>query len=172
MARYYRKRRIYKKSKARWSSRITNINDQQTVPANGQLFFGRALATNPAQEVTTISQKYTVKNVWMQFNLESNLEGSSVDNTQIFVLYIPQGYTATANTPYEHPEWIMAYRYIGTPTASNQPGYGPLIVKSRLARTLDTGDEIKWMLLGVNSSAGNAQTVNIRGIIRFNTKAN
>lgn len=168
--RFYR-RRFYRKGN-RWSSRIVNLNDQQTVPANTSIFFGRALATNPAQEISTISQKYTVKNVFMQFNIESNLELSSVDNLQLFIMYIPQGYSASASTPYDHPEWIMAQRYIGTPTASNNPGYGPLSVRTRLSRTLDTGDEIRWMLLGYNSSSGSPQTINIRGIVRFNTKAN
>lgn len=171
MAKYRRYRRFYRR-KAKWSSRISYLNDQQTVPANQSFFLSRDLATNPAQSTTTVSQKYTVKNIRMQFNLEGEPSGNSVGGVRVFVMFIPQGFTTSATTPEEHPEWIMAYRYVGDPSPSNAPGYGPINVFTRLARTLDTGDRIVWLVTGQNDSSSTANILRIRGLVKYNTKAN
>lgn len=174
MARY-RRRRYYRRSKGKWSTRITNINDQQTVSQEAEVFFSRAIATNPAQSDNTVSQRYTVKNVWMQFTLEQYTSASSVttnylQNMQVFIVYIPQGFTVTSSTVYEHPEWVMAQKFVGVPLTGDNPGYSPISVRTRLARKLDTGDKIVFIVQGSNPRG--TTTVNISGIVRFNTKAN
>lgn len=171
MARKYYRRRFYRK-RGRWSSRIYNLQDQQTVGALGTLLVKRDLATNPQQNNGTVSQKYTVKNVYLQFTVSVPDEISYISNCQMYVMFIPQGISEDSNTPFNHLEWIMAYRYIGLPVSPNNPGYAPIVIRSRLSRNLDTGDRIIFMLYGNNNSSTSNQTVNLRGIVRFNTKAN
>lgn len=172
MARFRRYRKYTRRSHVKWSSRITNITTSQNVSQQQELFISNTLATNPAQQTSSISQKFTVKNVWMQFNIESQNETlNNLDNLQLFIMYVPQGYSLSSSMPYDHPEWIMAQKFIGTAINFNNPGYGPLSVSTRLARTLDTGDSIKWVLLGANNS-NSSGSVSLKGICRYNTKAN
>ena len=178
MARYYRYRKYTRRFRRKtWSSRITNIDASQLVTGGNNLLYYKNLAVNPAQSDDTISQRYTVKNVFLQFPLEHtgtqyNSE-NSMENCQSFILYLPQGRTVSESTPYDHPEWIMASKHIGLPLDNNSPGYPPLTMRTRLARKLDTGDKIVFLLIGRNS-AGTGETVQVRltGIARFNTKAN
>ena len=175
MAKYYR-RRIYKRVKAKtWSSRIQNLDITQSVQPSTNFFIFRNLATNPVQSADSVSNKFTVKNIWVNFTVENLLVGNNlVENLQAFVMFIPQGFTLSEDTPYEHPEWIMASKHIGIPLDQNSPGYSPLSIRTRLARKLDTGDKVVFVLLGSNTGTGTGGNASIRltGIIRYNTKAN
>lgn len=176
MARYTRYRKYSRRYRSkRWSSRITNLDITQQVSGSENFFVFRNLATNPAQDNDTISQRFTVKNIRCNFCIESKITGtdstSYFENVQAFVLYVPQGYTLSTSTPYEHPEWIMASKHIGIPLASNNPGYSPLYMSTRLARKLDTGDKVVFVVQGSNSN-NFAATARLTGIIRYNTKAN
>jgi len=178
MARYQRYRKYSRRRFGkRWSTRLSSINVTQLVAANQQFFVFRTLATNPAQDDNTVSQRFTVKNVNVQVNIEDAASSgtttpSIVENLQHYILYIPQGYTLTADTPFEHPEWIMAYRFIGSPVSDTNPGYAPLRISTRLSRKLDTGDRIVYLLIGSNQSTGVSSTIYVSGLVKLNTKAN
>lgn len=178
MARYRRRYRKFRKS-GRWSTRLTAINVTQLTNGGSGFFIFRTLATNPAQDDNTVSQRFTVKNVNCQVNIEWQVAGSSpsnganVENLQHYILYIPQGFTLSENTPFEHPEWIMAHRLLGSPQNDDNPGYLPSRISTRLARKLDTGDRIVYLLLGSNTGAsGTNTTIRVDGLIKLNTKAN
>lgn len=178
MAKYARYRKYSRRRYGKhWSTRLSSINVTQAV-APGQTFFVyRTLATNPAQDDNTVSQRFTVKNVNVQVNIEtpstSSATGVYIENLQHYILYIPQGYTLTAETPYEHPEWIMTHRFIGSPTGDSNPGYAPLRISTRLARKLDTGDRIVYVLIGSHTaSAGDQASIYVSGLVKLNTKAN
>lgn len=181
MARYRRRRLTYRRKRHSWSTRIFNFSGAQSVAQGQQYIIYYNLCQNPAQTNDTISQKYTVKNIDISVELESEDTNGQlyINNLQYFVCFIPQGYVPTgvpsayADVPYNHPEWIMAHRYIGTPTNRQDPGYAPTRIRSRLSRNLDTGDRIVLIILGNNTSTqANSYTVNYRGITKFNTKAN
>lgn len=174
-------KKIIKKyyKKADWSSNISNFSFNQIINANTQFDITVDLCENPVQDVSRVSQKFTVKNMNLQFMLEGDRNevsqtdphNNSIENLQMYILYIPQGFTITSNTPFEHPEWIMAYRFIGIPVEQNRPGYSSLRIRSRLARKLDTGDKVKLLLLGQNT--GTVSTpIKGNGLLRYNTKAN
>lgn len=171
-----RYRRYYKR-KGRWSSNITNFSFNRTIASNDSFSIAVPLTENTPQIVSGVSQKYTVKNVNLQFMLEGgvnasdNTQNNSIENLQLYVLFIPQGYIVTGDTPFQHPEWIMAYRFVGIPVEQNRPGYSSLSIRSSLARKLDTGDGITLLLLGSNASTINTPLKG-NGILRFNTKAN
>jgi hypothetical protein len=173
MARY-RKRRFYRR-KGKWSTRLTNISVSQLVGPGVALFIYRTLATNPAQDDNTVSQRFTVKNVNAQVELSATGDALTyLNQLQHYILFVPQGYQLTENTPYEHPEWIMAHRFIGTPVNTLNPGYAPLRISTRLARKLDTGDRVIYLLIGRNTAGEGGPTVNAEcdGIVKLNTKAN
>lgn len=173
MARYYRYRKYSRRFRRKnWSSRITNLDITQSV-AGGQTFqVYRTLATNPAQSEDSVSNKFTIKNIKCNFIIEAGDNGQYLENLQAFVLFVPQGFTFNASTPYEHPEWIMASKHIGVALAANNPGYSPLYMSTRLARKLDTGDRIVFVVQGVNTYQTQSASARLTGIIRYNTKAN
>ena len=165
----YRRRRYYRKS---WSTRLTSINVSQLVAPGTPVLIYRTLATNPAQDDNTVSQRFTVKNVNVQVEVTHENNADRINLAQHYILYIPQGYTLSADTPYDHPEWIMAHRFIGGPVSTSDPGYAPLRISTRLARKLDTGDRIVYLFLATNTSTTAQSTIQLNGLVKLNTKAN
>lgn len=183
MARYTRYRRYSRRFRRKgiWSSRITNFTGSQSATAGNQFVIYQNLTTNPSQSEDSVSIKYTVKNINAAIQLESS-GTASVENLQAYVMYIPQGYIPTgvpgayADAPYQHPEWIMAHRFIGSAQydATNiavQPGFPALRLSSRLSRKLDTGDRIVLIILGSNTATSSV-TLDYQGLVKYNTKAN
>ena len=182
MARTKRVQRYYKKQN--WSTRLQNFSGAQSVAANTQVILYTNLCTNPAQTDSTVSNKYTVKNVCVDFEIaKDDLTSSTgqsdwLENFQFYIMYIPQGYIPTGtpsaykDVPFDHPEWIMAYRYTGPPMADSSTSYPPIRVKTRLARKLDTGDRIVLIVLGLNTSTSATAYLTYRGLVKYNTKAN
>ena len=140
-----RYRRYSRRRRGTWSCRINNVAGEQSAGASEQYIIYYNLCTNPTQSDTTVSNKYTIKNINCQLQLESSA-AFAVENLQAYVVYIPQGFVPTgvpsayADIPFQHPEWIMAYRFYGSAqqdneTAANcQPGFPALRLSSRLAR--------------------------------------
>ena len=182
MARTKRVQRYYKKQN--WSTRLSNFSGAQSVAANTQVILYTNLCTNPAQTDSTVSNKYTVKNVCVDFEIAkddlttSTGQSDWLENFQFYICFIPQGYIPTgvpsayADVPFNHPEWIMAYRYIGPPLADSSTSYPPIRVKSRLARKLDTGDRVVLIVLGMNTHTSTSAQIAYRGLVKYNTKAN
>lgn len=177
MARYRRYRKYSRRNRKTWSTRLNNFSGQQSAAPQSNYVIYTNLCQNPAQDVNTVSQLYTVKNI----NCQVNLWGSSaINNLQAYVMYVPQGYIPTGvpsaygSLPYDHPEWIMAHRFIGRPQATNSGVTEQLRLFSRLARKLDTGDRIVMIILGTNTTAsgGSSVTLAYDGLVKFNTKAN
>ena len=175
-------RRKYWKRKGRWSANISRINQSESV-SGGTTYTGIYLCSNPAQSYNSVSQQYTVKNIEISLELELAQESSTgvsstqIEDLQYFVMYVPQGMSPTHSYPIEHPEYIMAYRYKGSPLietndSSNDNPLYPVFIKSRMARRLQTGDKI--LLLVCWNTQGNfpVGTLNARGIVRWWTKAN
>lgn len=166
-----RYRRFYKR-KGKWSTRLTNINVTQQVNGGIQFFVFRTLATNPVQDDNTVSQRFTVKNVQCQIEIQqTGGEQAGINFCQQYILFIPQGYQLTADTPYEHPEWIMAHRYLGSPVENDTPYFPAQRFTTRLARKLDTGDRVVYLFSGTNTSQSQS-TINVNGVVKLNTKAN
>lgn len=175
MAKYRRYRKYTRRNRKTWSTRLTNISVSQLTTAGVPFFIYRTLATNPAQDDNTVSQRFTVKNVHAQVNIElTDGLNTVVENLQHYIMYVPQGYTLNESTPYDHPEWIMAHRFLGSPLPDANNYYPPQTLFSRLARKLDTGDRVVYLLLGSNtgSGSGNNATIYVNGIVKLNTKAN
>ena len=181
MAKYYRTRK-YSRSYRRksWSSRITNIRGSQSAAANQNIVIYYDLCKNPDQSESSVSNKFTVKNIHLQLDLayyqSANSSPEYIENLQAYIVYIPQGYAGEApsdyaNIPFAHPEWIMTYRYIGS-CQPDTPSYPALRMFSRLSRKLDTGDRVTLIILGNNTSTSVSSGITYQGLVKYNTKAN
>lgn len=180
MAKRSYKKRYYRR-KGRWSANIKTItNNTINIPANSTFYGTQDLCTNPAQTDSTVSQQYTVKNIELTFELEMNNvnAAANVESLVGYIMYVPQGYTITETIPGTHPEWIMAYKFIGSPTiddtSNNYPIQNPRLpvrLKTRMARRLQTGDKIIFIITG-SSSATSTSQLTVNGLIRWWTKAN
>ena len=175
-------RRKYWKRKGRWSANIKTFTDDNfSVLPNGFSTLTSDLCLNPTQNINTVSQQYTVKNIELSFEIDYASSSSvlvNIESLTCYIVYIPQGYGVTDNTINQHPEWIMAYRFLGSPntevdsnTAYVNPGRNPVRVKSRMARRLQTGDKIVLLIQGYNSGS-TALQLKLNGIVRWWTKAN
>lgn len=181
MARY-RKRRYYRK-KGRWSANIKTLTNS-TIEATSGTFYGATdLCQNPVQVDTTVSQQYTVKNVEVSFEIDfpngqsSALGGLNIEGLTSYIMFVPQGMTVTETYPNTHPEYIMAYKFYGSPnyeftsTDIVNPGRNSVRVKTRLSRRLQTGDKIILLIVG-NNGGNNTINLEYNGIVRWWTKAN
>lgn len=165
------RRRFYKKGQ--WSANIQEFSSTNNVNP-GIFILDSTLATNPSQNVLGVSQKYTVKNIEISFILKSDTiqNITALDDLAVYIMFVPQGMTITNSINTDHPEYIMAYKFYGTGFADNgSQNYQPIKVKSRLSRTLNTGDKLICLIKGKNSLTTN-NSLQISGITRWWTKAN
>lgn len=173
-----RRYRKYYRHKGRWSSNIREYADTLVIAPTGVFYNASTLTTNPAQDSNTVSQQYTVKNVECTFELlASSLESASfIDAITAYIVYVPQGMNITNDYISQHPEYIMAYRYLGSPqvesSSVNTLYKNPIKVRTRLARRLQTGDSIRLLLIGYNEAGSGTVTMKLSGIVRWWTKAN
>lgn len=171
MARRRYRRRYYKKT--RWSANLTNIIGNVITAEPSTSFQNNiVLCYNPIQSQQTVSQKFTVKNVEFNGVYEAgSSSATTIENFCAYIMFVPQGMNVTANYETQHPEYIMAMKYFGSPSNDGQQQYQPFKVRTRLARTLDTGDSVILYLKGTN--VGTTQ-VNLEysGVVRWWTKAN
>lgn len=172
---YYRKR-FFKRSSGRWSSNIKTITNRHLSATPGSFFGSIDLCTNPNQLDSTVSQKYTVKNIEFAFTSDNQYSSNEnlIDALTGYIMYVPEGYAVTETLPSLHPEWIMAYKFYGKGGISDTSSQyvRPLSIKTRLSRRLNTGDKVILLLTGNNSSTQAIQELQINGIIRWWTKAN
>lgn len=176
MARAKRTRRRYKRAK--WSANIQEINNV-TIPADsGQWAGTTTLVTNPVQSTLGVSSIYTVKNFDINFTIETRLTGSDLNDLEAitaYIMFVPQGMNVSETYNLDHPEYIMNYKYLGSPpgstTTSELQQFQPYKVRTRLSRKLNTGDSVILFLKGTNTGA-NQVNILLSGLIRWWTKAN
>ena len=176
-----RRYRRYRRARGKWAANIQRISGSGTVSANSPFVDYVTIAQNPEQEDTAVSQIFRVKNIEIACQLESAYP--QIENIEYYIMYVPEGYPLPEDRslPIKHPEWIMAYKFIGngtnsfgstssSPYVSNENAQVPK-VKTRLTRKLQTGDQIVFIICGVNNSTSNSSIV-YNGLLRWWTKAN
>lgn len=169
-------RRYYRRRSGRWAPNIVKISNTNNADV-GEFFNAEELARNPAQTSTGVSQAFTCKNFEITFTLETESPTSnilSLESITAYIMYVPQGMNVTSSYYAEHPEYIMAYKFIGSPQydgAATGQQYQPFKIKTRLSRKLQTGDSVILFIQGSNDSQ-NIVPYNIDGIVRWWSKAN
>lgn len=183
MARF-RKRRYYKR-KGRWSANIKTLTNQDiNIQQSGSFYATQDLCVNPVQNDATVSQQYTVKNIELSYEIEDthdSIAANVIESICVYIMFVPQGMTVTETYPNTHPEYIMAYRFLGSPNVNRgyeggnntnpNPGRLPSKIKTRMARRLQTGDKVIFLLVGYNNSTS-ANQLKVNGLVRWWTKAN
>lgn len=171
-----RRYRRYRRRSGRWSANIQEVSNLVGAPP-GQFYTNETILLNPPQSPSLVTQTYTVKNIEISFNIdnESNSSGSlqSIEAISAYIMYVPQGMTVTIDYNLQHPEYIMAYKYLGSPAYDfNGQQYQPFKVRTRLARKLQSGDNVVLFLKGINQSGTDTIPLRISGLVRWWTKAN
>lgn len=176
-----RRYRRYRRSKSKWCSNIQEVDSEVYAAASGINYGSITLVSNPVQLQTAVSQIYTVKNVECSFTFSSagNTPVYSLEDLAVYIMYVPQGMNITTDYNTQHPEYIMAYKYIGSPTVEygtstafqGSQNYQPVKIKTRLSRKLNTGDQVIlfWKLRNQYNDTLNYE---LGGLIRWWTKAN
>ena len=177
MPKYRRCRRRFRR-KGRWSCNIKQIVNNTITATEGSFFADLTLCENPQQLDNTVSQQYTCKNVELSYEIETPSNPGIIESLTAYILFVPQGFVITETLPSTHPEWIMAYRFLGSPNSElasgsfyQNPGRLPTKIKTRLSRRLQTGDKIILLVTGNNETTTSINLV-INGLLRWWTKAN
>lgn len=160
--------------KGRWSANISEIQNTQITASPQKFSATTTLTTNPVQSNNTVSQIYTVKNFEISFTMDigSSSTSSYIESLAFYIMFVPQGMNVGEDYNLQHPEYIMAYRYYGSPlqdASSNE--VVPFRLKTRMARRLNTGDSIILFIAGYNEYSS-AQQLKLNGLIRWWTKTN
>ena len=167
--RYYRRR--YKK--ARWSANIADIPPETNTLSAGPGYASNTatLVTNPVQTNLTTSTVYTVKNIEGTFTIETTSDDLLLEDFTVYLMYVPQGMNVSNDYNVQHPEYIMAYKFIGSPSPDSPQQFQPLRIKTRLARNLQTGDSIILFIKAYNQTT-TTRNYSLQGVVRWWTKAN
>lgn len=182
MARYRRYRKYSRRGRGtRWAPNIVKISSRNNATV-GEFYNIETLAENPIQQNTGVSQTFTVKNFEITFTIEpsSNLAYSVLESMTAYIMFVPQGMNITSSYYAEHPEYILAYKYLGSPQGTMVAGAGnilesqqfqPIKIRTRLSRKLQTGDSVILFIQGSNKDS-DVSNYNIDGIVRWWSKAN
>lgn len=170
-----RYRRYYRRKSGKWAPNIVKIASTNSATP-GEFYNAETLAINPVQTNTGVSQAFTCKNFEITFSLETETTNTTawLESVTAYIMYVPQGMNVTSAYYAEHPEYIMAYKYLGSPLydATNQgQQFQPFKIRTRLSRKLQTGDSIILYIQGSNENT-NSTPYNIDGVVRWWSKAN
>lgn len=172
-----RRYRRYRRKTGKWSSNIQEIMNTQLSASPGNFSGTTTLATNPAQNTLGVSQIYTCKNFAVDFTIETNTR-NRLEGITAYIMFVPQGMAVTEDYNLSHPEYILNYKYLGSPseTGSNSPDngnqqYQPFRLRTRLSRKLNTGDSVILFIKGLNTHTASLPFY-LSGIVRWWTKAN
>lgn len=178
MARYRRYRKYTRSRRNKWSPNIQEISTTTIqAPGNSTFFQSFTLSFNPTQVNTAVSQIYTVKRIETSFYIDTdNGITASLEDIAAYIMFVPQGMTVTADYNKQHPEYIMAYKFLGSPSQDSGQTvvgqqYQPYKVNTRLSRKLNSGDSVILFIKGNNVSSSST-SFDFHGLIRWWTKAN
>jgi len=183
--RSYRQRRRFRRG-TKWSANLQEISTTTvTAPNNSSFWQSFVLSFNPTQVNTAVSQVFTVKNIEVSFYIDSSTSTSFsyIEDVAAYIMFVPQGMAVTENYNLQHPEYIMAYKFLGSPSSDavngSPPGqqYQPVKVRTRLSRKLQSGDNVILFIKG-NNTYNNPDLpeqflrFDFHGLVRWWTKAN
>lgn len=154
---------------------MSKIHGNGSAPSNSDFMDTVTIAqNNTATSASSITQVFTVKNIEVASQIEADQQaGVRIENIEYYIIFVPQGYGISYSLPEDHPEWIMAYKYVGSAfnySATSTSNAQVPKIKTRLARKLNSGDSIIFMIRGHNYSTSTA--VEYSGLVRWWTKAN
>lgn len=182
MAKFRRYRKYSRRGRAKYAANLQEIGTTSIVfpqgAEDGPWSRSFTLAFNPTQINTAVSQVFTVKNFEVTFEVSTNAltgtVGQYVEDIVAYIMFVPQGMTVTENYNLQHPEYVMAYKFLGSPVADNPTSLAqPARVRTRLSRKLQSGDSVILFLKGNLVGSPTSQiNLEFHGLARWWTKAN
>lgn len=182
MARYRRYRKYTRSRRNKWSPNIQEISTTTIqAPAASTFYQSFTLSFNPTQVNTAVSQTYTVKRIEVSFYIDKDAQNNIeyLEDVAAYIMFVPQGMNVNADYNIQHPEYIMAYQFLGSPAVDFSNTYGtmgqqfqPKKITTRLSRKLNTGDSVILFIKGNNTSTSNSESLDFHGLVRWWTKAN
>lgn len=148
--RYYTRyrTRVYARRR-KWSPTLGQGVLNTRAEQNSAGFAYTVLCSNSTNQGTNapVSTIIKVKNFKCVIDIisQSATSGTGLLRNNFYaIMFVPQGFTITANTPTEHPEWIMVWRTIdfGITSGTALSSSSNLQLSSRLTRNLNSGDQI------------------------------
>jgi len=177
--RSYRRYRRFRRG-TKWSANLQEIGTTSIVAAENSTFWQSfVLSFNPTQVNTAVSQVFTVKNLEVSFYIDSGLTNAlnHIEDVAAYIMFVPQGMNVTETYNTQHPEYIMAYKFLGGPSSDVQSStvgqqYQPTKIRTRLSRKLQSGDNVILFIKGNNTSSSEPLSFQFHGLVRWWTKAN
>lgn len=174
-----RRYRRYRRRAGKWSANLQEINTTSVLaPANSTFYQTFILSFNPTQINTSVSQVFTVKNIEVSFYIDTESNVNDLEDIAAYIMFVPQGMTITENYNLQHPEYIMSYKFLGSPSTDglSTTGFGqqyqPTRVRTRLSRKLQSGDNVVLFIKGNNINTSTSASFTFHGLVRWWTKAN
>lgn len=178
-----RYRRYSRRRTGKYSPNITRLGpNSYNIQPQTRDFQIVTLVENEGYNASRGNNILRVKNVELnvQFETANVAAAYNIESCCGYILFIPEGYSINIDTPIQHPEWIMAYKFFGSPDPELGSITEPQVVSpqrvqritSRLSRNLNTGDRIVFLAEATNVNENNAYGVQFQGLCRWWTKAN
>lgn len=182
MARYRRYRRtIVRAPKKKWGSNMVHINMNVTNSTESTTsgYHAITLAANKTESNAPTPVVVKTGNFKIQGDMQVSA-GTAVNTSPVatmYIVFVPQGmeptsYLAASSLVVNHPEWIMAWRFLesGFSSSAGVLDFERFSFSSRLKRNLNSGDSILAILLVEDLAAGHGCSVT--GMCQFWTCAN
>lgn len=173
-----RRYRRYRTRRGKWAANLQEINTTTVLAPPSSTFYQTfVLSFNPTQINTSVSQVFTVKNLEVSFYIDATLNSNTedIEDVAAYIMFVPQGMTVTENYNLQHPEYIMSYKFLGSPS-TDEGGVGqqyqPTKIRTRLSRKLQSGDNVILFIKGNNTSQSIQRSFAFHGLVRWWTKAN
>lgn len=142
----YRPRAYGKRRK--WSPTLLQASMTLDVPTNIEsavsAFTISVICANSTNQGSAVPVSTIIKVKNFRVNIDITATTNYLRNNFYAIMFLPQGFVPTVNTPVEHPEWIMAWRTHDPTSASVSSAIGirNFQLSSRLTRNLNSGDRI------------------------------
>lgn len=129
------------------------------------------IITVPDDDSTNIPRSMLVGNVQLTTTVEALSNVNSFNNMVIAVMRVPRDTTINSDFIDLHPEWVLAYKYIGSPISiSDAQQFQPVRVSSRKKVRLYSGDSVKLIVQYSKSNTTVPIEYSVEGEIRLRTR--
>lgn len=150
---------------AKWSSHLL-VQPLTFESAAGDFASYQLIAKNSTDTTVPVPNIIKVKNFRVSIDTTAPGTFPNIRYFNVYLMYIPEGITINTDTPKNHPEWILGWRGINDTNTSDQH---TLVITSRLARNLNSGDGIYLVFGGY---AEQAITANFACTTSYVSRAN
>jgi len=152
---------------------MRRINTSFWMPTStGIIADSHDLITVPNDNDAEIPRSMLVGNSQLTTTIEAGLNSDMINDLVVALMRVPKDTTVQSNFIDAHPEWVLAYKYIGSPIGTNDAQqFQPIRIRSSKKIRLYTGDSIKLVAQYTKAVTTTSQVAfNVHGEIRLRTR--